>query len=246
MLRFIYVILGNLHRIWMIPTMGYYARHPEKYSEKFRYEYDRHCITIMKKRGRITTNAYGVGNLPKDGGYVMFANHQGKYDALGIMDSHNNPCSIVMDADRSYMPLVKQFIDLVQGKRIKLDDLRQAAGIISEVSEEVKQGRKFIIFPSGGYEHRNGNYVDPFKPGCFKGAIRAKAPIVPVAIVNSWKVFDLWSLRRVVTQVFYLKPMFYDEYKDMKSNAISDLIYKRICSAVRCAEEGDFKAAVLK
>ena len=148
MLRFFYVILGNLHRIWMIPTMEYYAKHPEKYSEKFRYEYDRHCITIMKKRGRITTNAYGVGNLPKEGGYIMFANHQGKYDALGIMDSHNNPCSIVMDADRSYMPLVKQFIDLVQGKRIKLDDLRQAAGIISEVSEEVKQGRKFIIFPS--------------------------------------------------------------------------------------------------
>lgn len=246
MLRFIYVILGNLHRVWMIPKMGYYSRHPEKYSEKFRYEYDRHCIAIMKKRGRITTNAYGINNLPEDGGYVMFANHQGKYDALGIMDSHNMPCSIVMDADRSYMPLVRQFIDLVQGKRIKLDDLRQAAGIISEVSEEVKQGRKFIIFPSGGYEHRNGNYVDPFKPGCFKGAIRAKAPIVPVAIVNSWKVFDLWSLRRVVTQVFYLKPLLYDDYKDMKSNAISDLVYDRICAAVKCAEQGDFASAAIQ
>ena len=226
--------------------MGYYSRHPEKYSEKFRYDYDRHCINIMKKRGRITTNAYGVNNLPEKGGYVMFANHQGKYDALGIMDSHNKPCSIVMDADRSYMPLVRQFIDLVQGKRIKLDDLRQAAGIISEVSEEVKQGRKFIIFPSGGYEHRNGNYVDPFKPGCFKGAIRAKAPIVPVAIVNSWKVFDLWSLRRVVTQVFYLKPLLYDDYKDMKSNAISDLVYDRICAAVKCAEQGDFASAAIQ
>ncbi len=211
MLRFIYVILGNLHRVWMIPKMGYYSRHPEKYSEKFRYEYDRHCIAIMKKRGRITTNAYGINNLPEDGGYVMFANHQGKYDALGIMDSHNMPCSIVI-----------------------------------EVSEEVKQGRKFIIFTSGGYEHRNGNYVDPFKPGCFKGAIRAKAPIVPVAIVNSWKVFDLWSLRRVVTQVFYLKPLLYDDYKDMKSNAISDLVYDRICAAVKCAEQGDFASAAIQ
>lgn len=246
MLRFLYVILGNVHRIWMIPAMGYYSRHPEKYSEKFRYEYDRHCINIMKKRGRISTVAYGVDNLPKEGGYVMFANHQGKYDALGIMNTHDKPCSIVMDADRSYIPLVKQFIDLVQGKRIKLNDLRQAAGIIKEVSDEVKAGRKFIIFPSGGYEHRNGNYVDPFKPGCFKGAIRAKAPIVPVAIVDSWKVFDLWSLRRVVTQVFYLKPLFYDDYKDMKSNAISDLVYDRICAAVKCAETGDIEKAVLK
>jgi len=230
----------------MIPAMGHYARHPEKYSEKFRYEYDRHCITLMKKRGRINTVAYGIENLPEEGGYVMFANHQGKYDALGIMDSHNNPCSIVMDADRSYIPLVKQFIDLVQGKRIKLDDLRQAAGIIKEVSDEVKQGRKFIIFPSGGYTHRNGNFVDPFKPGSFKGATRVKAPIVPVAIVDSWKVFDLWSLRRIVTKVFYLKPLFYDDYKDMNTKEVCNIVYKRICSAVRLAEEGDCKNALLQ
>ncbi len=244
MLRFIYVITMNLHRIWMIPTMGYYSRHPEKYSEQFRYEYDRHCINLMKKRGRIKTIAYGTANLPKEDGYVMFANHQGKYDALGIMDTHDKPCSIVMDADRSYIPLVKQFIDLVEGKRIKLNNLRQAAGIIKEVSEEVKLGRKFIIFPSGGYRHRNGNYVDPFKAGCFKSAMKAKAPIVPVAIVDSWKVFDLWSLRRVVTYVIYLKPMTYSEYKGMKSTEVSDIIYKRICDAVSCAEAGKFELAV--
>lgn len=50
--------------------------------------------------------------------------------------------------------------------------------------------------------------------GAFKSAMKAKAPIVPVAIVDSWKVFDLWSLRKVKTEVFYLKPMLYDEYKD--------------------------------
>ena len=163
----------------------------------------------MKKTGRIKTVAHGVENLPKEGGYVMFANHQGKYDALGIMNTHDKPCSVVMDDARSHGPLVKQFIDLVQGKRLKLNDLRQAAGVIREVSNEVKAGRKFIIFPSGGYEHRNGNHVDEFKPGCFKSAMRARAPIVPVAIVDSWKVFDLWSLRKVVTQVFYLKPINY-------------------------------------
>ena len=232
-----YVILADLHRFWMIPKMSYYARHPEKYSEKFRYEYDLHCIRIMKKRGRIHTDAYGMDNLPKDQGYVMFANHQGKYDALGIMDAHEAPCSIVMDEERSKMLLVKQFIDLVDGKRLKRDDLRQAAGVIREVTEEVKEGRKFIIFPSGGYAHRNGNYVDPFKPGSFKSAIRAKAPIVPVALYDSWKVFDLWSLRKIRTKVFFLKPLFYEEYKNMNSKEISSLIYDRICQAVRLADK---------
>ena len=88
LIRFIYVIAGNLHRAWMIPLMGYYSRHPEKYSERFRYEYNKHAIRLMNHTGRIYTQAYGAENLPKDGGYVMFANHQGKYDALGIMLTH--------------------------------------------------------------------------------------------------------------------------------------------------------------
>ena len=236
MLRFFYVILGNLRRIWMIPTMEYYARHDEKYSEEFRYQYDLKAIRHMMKTGRIRTTAYGQENLPKEGGYVMFANHQGKFDALGIMHTHKKPCSVVMDDARSHGPLVSQFVDLVQGKRIRLDDLRQAAGIIKEVAQEVKQGRKFIIFPAGGYKHRNGNYVAPFKPGCFKSAMRAQAPIVPVAIVDSWKVFDLWSLRKVKTQVYYLTPLYYEDYKNMKSVEISDLVYQRICKAVRLGE----------
>jgi 1-acyl-sn-glycerol-3-phosphate acyltransferase len=228
----------------MIPTMGYYARHTEKYTEEFRYEYDRHVIRLMNHTGRIQTRAYGVEHLPQEGGYVMFANHQGKYDALGIMLSHEKPCSVVMDDARSRFPLVKQFIDLVQGKRLKLNDLRQAAGIIREVSNEVKNGRRFIIFPSGGYKHRNGNYVDPFKPGSFKSAMRAKAPIVPVALVDSWKVFDLWSLRRVETKVIYLKPLYYEDYKDMSSVEICKLVYERICNAVEKAET-DIEQAVL-
>lgn len=245
MLRFFYVILGNVHRIWMIPKMEYYAKHPEKYSVEFRYEYDKHVIRLMNNRGRIRTDAYGMEHLPEEGGYVMFANHQGKYDALGIMLSHEKPCSVVMDEARSYMPLVKQFIDLVDGKRMKLNDLRQAAGIISEVVREVKKGRKFIIFPSGGYKHRNGNFVDPFKAGSFKSAMKAKAPIVPVALVDSWKVFDLWSLRRVRTKVLYLKPLYYEDYKEMSSVEICDLVYKRICDAIKLADT-DVEKAVLQ
>lgn len=247
MLRFGYVILGNLYRAWMIPVMDYYARHPEKYSEKFRYEYDQHVIRLMNHTGRIHTTAYGKENIPdSENGYVMFANHQGKYDALGIMLSHEKPCSVVMDDARSHGPLVRQFIDLVQGKRLKLDDLRQAAGIINEITKEVKQGRKFIIFPSGGYEHRNRNRVDAFKPGCFKSAMKAKAPIVPVALVDSWKVFDLWSLRKIETKVVYLKPMYYEKYKELNSKTICQIVYDRICKAVQYMENGNEKEALLQ
>lgn len=244
MLRFVYVLIRNLHRAWMIPQAGYYAARDWKYSEEFRYQYDLKMIRQMMKTARISTSVYGRENLPSQGGYVMFPNHQGKYDALGIMYGHPLPCSVVMDDARSHMPLVSQFIDLVKGKRIKLHDIRQAAKIIQEVSAETAHGRKFIIFPAGGYKHRNGNQVDPFKPGTFKSAMKSKVPIVPVALVDSWKVYDLNSLRHVHTQVYFLKPLYYEDYKGMKSVEVCDHVYRRVCKAVRLGERNMPEQAV--
>ena len=83
--RFYHVILRNLHHIYMIPQMEYVSRHPEKYSEEQMYALDRLAINRMIKSGRITTEGFGMNNLPTDGGYIMCPNHQGKYDTLGIM-----------------------------------------------------------------------------------------------------------------------------------------------------------------
>ena len=68
----------------MIPKMRREADHPEKYSAEERYELARHCIRLMKVTCGIHTKAYGQENLPKEGGYMMYPNHQGKYDALGM------------------------------------------------------------------------------------------------------------------------------------------------------------------
>mgnify|MGYP002508862303 CR=1 FL=1 len=83
--------------------------------------------------------------------------------------------------------LVKQFIDLIQGKRLVKDDLRQSAAIIKELAEETKKGRRFIIFPEGGY-YKNHNTVGEFKAGSFKSAVKAKVPIIPVALVENIRV----------------------------------------------------------
>ena len=101
----------------MIPKMHKEADHPEKYSEEERYELARHVIRLMKTTGGIKTKAYGLENLPSEGGYMMYPNHQGKYDALGIIYTHKKPCSIVMDRAKSNTILVREFIDLLQGKR---------------------------------------------------------------------------------------------------------------------------------
>ena len=85
MLKLFYVIFMNLHRApYMIPRMRAEADHPQRYTEEQRYSLVQHAIYLMNKTGKINTVETGAENLPKQGGYMMYPNHQGKYDVLGI------------------------------------------------------------------------------------------------------------------------------------------------------------------
>lgn len=224
----------NLFRApYMIPKMRYQANHPEKYSEIKRYGLVCHAIKLMKRTGHIFTKVYGEENLPSEGGYIMYPNHQGKYDALGIMFTHRQPCSFVMDKQKSKMVLVSEIVDLVQGKRLDRSDVRQAMTVLNEVAEEVKNGRKFIIFPEGDYIFNNKNQMATFKAGCFKCALKSKVPIVPVALIDSYKVFNSFTLGKVTTQVHYLKPLLYEEYKNLKTIDIAKIVQERIRKAIQ-------------
>ena len=139
MFRFIYVIIANLFRgPVFIPKMRKMAANPEKYSDEARYAYCKYAIHFMMKSGHISTDVYGLENLPKDTGYVMFPNHQGKYDALGIIYAHEEPCSFVMDEAKSNGFLVKEIVNLVDAKRLKINDVRHGLKIMNEITEDVK------------------------------------------------------------------------------------------------------------
>ena len=90
-------------------------------------------------------------------------------------------------------------------------------------TEEAKNGRKFIYFPEGGYEH-NGNKLQTFRAGAFKVAKNAEVPIVPVAIYDSHLPFDYNSYRKVTTQVYFMEPISYEQYADMSTKEISELV----------------------
>lgn len=232
MLRFCFVILVSIpYIVYYLRKGAYIERHSTDYTEDDRYRIAINCINVLKRHGFIHTKAYGIEHLPKDGGYVMYANHQGKYDALGIMTSHPKPCTVVIDEKRSHLPIADQFITLIQGTRLdKSTTKTQVQGILKVVSE-VNLGRRYIIFPEGGYYH-NRNKVHDFLPGSFKCAMKSRSPIVPVALIDSYKPFELNSLRPVTTQVHFLPPIYYEEYKGMSSRELARLTRKKIVDVI--------------
>ena len=58
--------------------------------------------------------------------------------------------SFVMDKQKSHTMLVREFVDLVQAKRLEKDNPRQGLTIINEVAKDVKNGKRYVSV-SGGW-----------------------------------------------------------------------------------------------
>lgn len=99
--------------------------------------------------------------------------------------------------------------------------------VIQEMTARVSEGENFLIFAEGT-RSRMGNKMNDMKGGSFKSAVKAKAPIVPCAIMDSFVPFDENSIRKITVKVFYLELMYYDEYKDMTTNEIAAEVKNRI------------------
>ncbi|MBE6546527.1 MAG: 1-acyl-sn-glycerol-3-phosphate acyltransferase [Ruminococcaceae bacterium] len=237
MLRFIYVIIMRIPSIiWFVPKMAHYAKHPEKYSEEDCYRLAQVVIDKVRRTARVTTEYEGKENLPDGSGYMMFANHQGKYDALGIFAGHERTCSVLMDKKRSNMFIAKQFIDMLGGQRIDRRSPKQQITVINNMAREVAEGRNYLIFPEGGYGKKRDNSLAEFKYGCFTSAIKAQCPVIPVVLLDSWKPFGMNSLKKIHTKVIYLPPIPYEEYEGMKAKELCALVKERIAREIERQE----------
>ena len=232
MLRMYYMIITHFFvGLYYILMLEYIDKHLDRYNLLSRYEFCVKAVRRANRVGRITVRVTGTENLPAAGGYLMVANHQGRYDALAFFSSHEKPFSFVVDEGRSHAAYTGQFCRLLDGVRLFKDDLRESLKALKEISRRIDGGMKYLIFPEGGYDD-NRNTVMPFKPGAFKAATYVNAPIVPVALVDTYKVFGINSLRRVEVQIHYLPPLYYEDYAGMNTTQIAAVCRERIIESV--------------
>lgn len=204
----------------------------EKYNAATRYAYLHKLVKVVNRRGRVKIDCHGLENLPSEMGYVMFPNHQGLFDALAFLETHERPFVTVMKQEVKDTILLKDVIQLLQAEIIDRDDIRQSMQVITNMTRRVKNGENFLIFAEGT-RSRKGNTLLDFKGGSFKSAMNAKCPIVPVALVDAFKAFDTSSIKPLTVQLHYLPPLYYEDYQGMKSTEIAELVASRIKDTIQ-------------
>lgn len=179
------------------------------------------------RAGRVTIEVEGLENIPKKSGFIFFPNHQGMFDTLVFLATCPVPFSVVYKKEVKNTILLKQVFRAIGAIAIDREDIRQSLQVINELSEGAKKGRNYLIFPEGT-RSRDGNHLLPFKGGSFKSAVRARCPIVPCALIDSYKPFDESSTKPVTVRLMYLPPLSYEDYAGMKTVEIAKLVAKLV------------------
>ncbi len=225
------ILMMVFRNILLVPYMWiklcYHASHVDKYTEEEHYKMLRYITYRANKGGNVIIDVHGQENIPKENGFMFFPNHQGMYDVLAIIDACPKPFSVVAKKEVANVPFLKQVFACMKAYMLDREDVRQAMEVIVNVTKEVKKGRNYLIFAEGT-RSKKGNHIQDFKGGSFKSATKARCPIVPVALIDSFKPFDTNSITPVTVQVHFLEPLLYEEYKDMKTNEIAETVKERI------------------
>lgn len=227
-----------LKNILIVPgayrKLCHYAKYTDKYPEKEKYSHIQYIMQRAVRAGNVDIQVFGKENTPKKNGFLMYGNHQGLFDVVAVVASYDGPLAAVFKKELRNIPLLKQIIACTKSFAMDREDVRQSLGVIQAVTEEVQAGRNYLIFPEGT-RSKNGNQMGNFHSGSFRCALKAKCPILPIALINSYKVLDQKGSKKVTMQLHYLKPIPYEEYCGMKTTEIAQLVRSRIEAAIHTA-----------
>ena len=229
------ILLMVLRNILIVPgaymKLCHYAKNTDKYTEEEKYKHIQYILKLAVKSGNIDLKVTGTENIPQEDGFLMYGNHQGLFDVVAIAATCDRPLGAVLKKELENIPFLKQVIACTRSFPMDRADIKQSMTVIMGVIEELKKGRNYVIFPEGT-RSKNGNNMLEFHGGSFKCALKAKCPIVPIAFVDSFKVLDQKGCKPVSVQIHYLKPIVYEEYKDLKTVELAELVKSRIKAVV--------------
>ena len=231
--RILLMVLRNITRVpgaWI--KLCRYARDPEKYTDKEMYDHVRYILGMAVTSGNIDLKVYGKENIPKENGYMVYSNHQGMFDTLAMVHVMEEPMAVVFKKEIKNIPFLKQVTTCTNSFAMDRSDVRQSMTVIQAVTKEVKKGKNYIIFPEGT-RSKKGNEMLEFHAGSFRPAVKAKCPILPVALIDFYKVLDQKGCDPVTVQLHYLEPIQYEEFKDMNTNELALMVHDRIEAVVK-------------
>ena len=137
-------------------------------------------ITMVK------VDVIGAERLDPNTHYVFCSNHFSLIDTPLMFGSMPREFRILARHGLWRIPFLGWHLDRAGHLPVNRENPREAVKNIDAAAQKIRSGYSILLFPEGG--RTRGETMRPFKPGAAHIAIRAGAPIVPMAIVGTRKI----------------------------------------------------------
>jgi 1-acyl-sn-glycerol-3-phosphate acyltransferase len=144
-------------------------------------------VEWLLTRPRIT----GAERVPETGGLLVVANHASNADPVILMAVMNRSLAF-MTKEELFRPFFGRLFLQTWGGAFPVRRGEMDIGAIREALNLIQSGHAVVLFPEGT---RTRGGLGPGHPGIGYLARRARCPVLPIAIVGSEKMQNIWSLR---------------------------------------------------
>ncbi|MFU0824930.1 1-acylglycerol-3-phosphate O-acyltransferase [Clostridium bovifaecis] len=199
----------------------------EEEAEKFLHETVFYWAKQVLKKAGVKVEAKGLENVPKEA-CCFVSNHQGNFDILAILASIDKPMGFIAKKEMEKTPMISRWMRNIRCVFIDRDNVRESLKAINQGAENLKNGYSMVIFPEG--TRSKGHNIGEFKKGSLKMATKAKAPIVPITIDGSYKIFEEHNgwLRKGEIKVTVGKPIYLDKLTSEEQKDLAERVKREI------------------
>jgi 1-acyl-sn-glycerol-3-phosphate acyltransferase len=143
----------------------------------------------------------GRERIPKNRAVVFCSNHESNVDPPVLFQALHKRLHVLFKAELTRLPVLGAV--MVAGGFVPVErDKREASmASIERAAASIREGNSFLIFPEG--TRSKTDEMLPFKKGGFIMAIKAQAPILPVAVSGGRTSMrkGSWIVRPVMVDV---------------------------------------------
>jgi 1-acyl-sn-glycerol-3-phosphate acyltransferase len=149
----------------------------------------------------IRYRVHGRERIPNSRAVVFCSNHESNVDPPVLFQALHKRLHVLFKAELKKIPLLGPVMVAGGFVPVERDKKEASMASIDRAAESIRSGNSFLIFPEG--TRSRTSEMLPFKKGGFIMAIKAQAPIVPVAVSGGRAAMQKgsWLVRPVMVDV---------------------------------------------
>ena len=177
---------------------------------------------------RIRLRIEGVENIPLTGRLTTYSNHKSYADPIILEHVIKRPTTYTPKTGVYKLPVVNKWLKSIGAFPIDRSSSRNTARAMVDAIRVVKAGMNMVIFPEGGIKDRHDNKMVAMRAGAYKVAMKAKADLLPITLMNTIEIKHRAPFRRTIVKAIVHPVVPYEKVKDMTTAEIGEYMFQII------------------